>query len=251
MIARRITIVPPIAPEALNFPNHDPRLLNLAIHPLSSSNLPAAKASLLTVPTQLLAESFEGCNQLVLVYTQLLTTTRTKRPLSSFVMADTKVLAAEPDPAATSLPNDQTVAEKLGGKAVEAAKEPVETPAEEISKVQAAKDEKAAGKRIAATTSKQFHSRSVDSKKVEAAEAVETDVKDKREKSSEHGEGARNNDHRKPNDKKSDRRNKPNNGRFTRTNHSKFDPSSLPVTDDPDEIRKQVRFFRAHIRGAS
>ena len=57
-------------------------------------------------------------------------------------MADVQVQAVEPDPSATSLPNDsQTITEKT----VEIAKEPTIDSAEEVTKVQEAKESKDAG----------------------------------------------------------------------------------------------------------
>ena len=70
-------------------------------------------------------------------------------------MADVKVQAPEPDPSATSLPNDQSTNDQLGGQAVEAAKEPTETAAEELSKAQDTKNDEDIGKQEA--TGKLIH----------------------------------------------------------------------------------------------
>ncbi|KAF2232611.1 hypothetical protein EV356DRAFT_534532 [Viridothelium virens] len=147
-------------------------------------------------------------------------------------MADLKVQATEPDPSATSIPNDQSATEKLTGKAVEAAKEPTSTPAEEVADAQEAAKQKEEAVKGGDNDMK--------------IKSNENDTQAGKATASERNSGANNDNtnRRRSNDGKTNGHGRPNNGRYTRRNNqSKFDPSSLPETDDPDEIRKQVEFY--------
>ncbi|KAI9693175.1 MAG: hypothetical protein M1822_005171 [Bathelium mastoideum] len=121
-------------------------------------------------------------------------------------MADLKVEAVEPDPSATSLPNDQTVNEKLANTA-EPAKEHAATPEEDVAKAQ-------------------------EPKKANGAEKEEKNTEEAKSRDKHADSDDRKNYHKKRND-----------GQWVRRDNNKFDPSTLPETDDPDEIRKQVEFY--------
>ncbi|KAL9095216.1 MAG: hypothetical protein Q9165_002472 [Trypethelium subeluteriae] len=150
-------------------------------------------------------------------------------------MADLKVQATEPDPSATSSSNDQSATEKLTGKAVEAAKEPTSTPAEDVAKAQEAAKQKEEKEGVVTGQD--------NDKKIKS---IENGTQEGKGTASErnHTTNDDNTNRRRHNDGKHYGHGRPNNGRyFRRYNQSKFDPSSLPETDDPDEIRKQVEFY--------
>ena len=71
----------------------------------------------------------------------------------------------------------------------------------------------------------------------------EVESKNQKREAEDHGKTNRDNNRGKSHDQKFQDRKRINNGKFKRQNQSKFDPSNLPETDDPDEIRKQVRVF--------
>ena len=98
---------------------------------------------------------------------------------------------------------------------------------------------------IATKTEDVTHSDGVDShdkqtKTESESKLGETGTTAQQTESSEDRKDARDSNDRKPYDRKYNDRKHPNNGPYKRRNKSKFDPSALPETDDPDEIRKQV-----------
>ena len=132
-------------------------------------------------------------------------------------MSNLKAETTEPDPAATSLSNDDTVNKEGGDPSAPTDKEVVMAAAEseDVNGASDVKEEKTA-------------------EKSEAATDVNEEIRDTKEEDS--GVSL------KKEDKIDD------NGVLktkaqvdeTRRNHSKYDPSVLPTTDDPKKIRAQV-----------
>lgn len=132
-------------------------------------------------------------------------------------MSNLKAESTEPDPAATSLPNDQTVNKEGSGPSSSTEKEVVMTATESEDANGAAEieEEQSAEKSEAATGVKEEQS----DKKVADPGASE----EKKERFDENGvlkTSAQIDDDRK--------------------NYSKYDPTVLPTTDDPSKIRAQV-----------
>jgi lupus La protein len=132
-------------------------------------------------------------------------------------MSTFKAETTEPDPAATSLPNDETVNKEGGDASAPTGKEGIMAAAEskDANGASKIKEEQTTEKSEAATDVKEGNS---DKK----AEEIGASLK-KEEKIDDKGilktaapveEG--------------------------RKNHSKYDPSILPTTDDPSKIRAQV-----------
>ncbi len=122
-------------------------------------------------------------------------------------MSALKVEATEPDPATTSLPNDQTVNKEGGDSAA-----PTEKKDAEIT--------------------------DAESKKTNGqAEAVEKET-EKEEKSAATTESKETKENGKPRTSTREQSNRK--GYSSYSNNSKYDPGVLPNTDDPKKIRAQV-----------
>jgi lupus La protein len=132
-------------------------------------------------------------------------------------MSNLKAETMEPDPAATSLPDDDTVNKGDGDPSAPTDKEAVMAAAEseDVNGASEAKEEKTAEKSEAATDV---------SEEISDTKAEDSGVSSKKEDKID------------------------NTGVLktkaqideTRKNHSKYDPSILPTTNDPKKIRAQV-----------
>lgn len=132
-------------------------------------------------------------------------------------MSNLKAETTEPDPAATSLPNDNTVNKGDVDPSVPTDKEAVMAAAEseDVNGASEAKEEKTAEKSEAATDVNE---------EISDTKAEDSGVSSKKE------DKIGNSGVLKTKAQIDE----------TRKNHSKYDPSILPNTDDPKKIRAQV-----------
>jgi lupus La protein len=132
-------------------------------------------------------------------------------------MSNLKAEATEPDPAATSLPNDEVVNKESGDQSAPTDKEAVmaNIESENIKGGSEAKEEQAIGNSEAAEDVKE--------EKVDVKTEGSGATDEKKERIGEDGvlKTSAQID-------------------YNRKNHSKYDPSVLPTTDDPSKIRAQV-----------
>ncbi|KAI9705362.1 MAG: hypothetical protein M1820_005192 [Bogoriella megaspora] len=166
-------------------------------------------------------------------------------------MADTSVKAVEPDPAATSISNDQSVNDAHSEQTVATAKEPIESLSEEH------KQDSEAGNNIVIGEAEQGKENGVAKDKDIPEEDRDKDDKsqdgssdrisqaqnyNRSRGSGSHRRGRDRRDHRdKPYSKGNTRHGDRSRGKPNNKGLSRFNPRSMGESQDKDEIRKQAR----------
>ncbi|KAE9363639.1 hypothetical protein N431DRAFT_389686 [Stipitochalara longipes BDJ] len=137
-------------------------------------------------------------------------------------MSNLKAEITEPDPAATSLPNDETINKEAANPSAPTDKEVVMTGAgsEDSNGAAELKEEQ----------------------KVEKSEAT-TDVKEEKSDKKTEGNGASKGKKERFDDNGVLKTSAKIYETDARKNYSKYDPAVLPTTDDPSKIRAQVEFY--------